>query len=269
MRVFLTCYDVRKIFLASRVGKKEVFIRNYRTGGKIKVRIGKEEIAVNGIKVSLKDILWLLNSKSVAMVENGKVYELTIHTKDGKFYRIVCNGDLDLFNLEISGFLLYSKNVPIRDLVDRVVDECKWCKSVLVFGSKLGYYSIEISKYSDVLTVEEDKNMIEVMKYNPCSEYFFRETLPYRICSIYELGDLKRYDCILYCPPPYSNTNRYYHSTPVLRRFKKMCKEKLIIDVERPMKGSHKQNITNLRSKLENLGFSVNIDWEYGLLISE
>jgi len=269
MRVFLTSYDVRKIYVASQVGKESIFIKNYEKDRKLQVKIYNDRILVENKEIPLKDILWLLNSRSVVMVDDKDIYDLTLYSNTGKFYRIVCCGDLDMFNLDVSGSLLYSKNMPIKDIINKIYDECKDFNKILVFGSKLGYYSIELSKNANVLTVEEDKNILEIMKYNPFSREFFDNKLPFRIDSIYNIERLGSFDCVIYCPPPYSNSSRYYYSSPVLKRLKRICKKKLLLDIERPMKGNFSKVIINLRSKLENLGYTVKVDEEYGLIISE
>ena len=266
---FLSHYQIRQIYIAKKLGFKNIKVS--LDLGQTKQCITIEDNFIlfpDGQKINFHDLVGLMRKNTIVMIKDNEIYEMFFKTPDGRIYKLISNGELDYPNLEISGRKLFNKDIPIKDLVKNVVDYFAKYQKILVIGAKLGYYSIALFESGkNVVVYEEDRYMLEMMKYNPLSKNFFEYKIKYRLDRIYSLKNIpeKSFDGILYCPPPFCNATRYFYSKVVYNEFYRILKPRglLLIDIELPMSITTDRLIKNTQLKLKNIKFSsIEVDKE-------
>ena len=266
---FLSHYQIRQLYIAKKLGLKKVMVSLDLNQTKQCITTENDFVIFpDGQKINLHDLISLMKKNTIVMIKNNEIYEMFFETPDGRIYKLISNGELDYPNLEISGRKLFNKYIPIKDLVRSVTEYFVKCQKILVIGTKLGYYPIALSESGkNVVVYEEDRYMLEMMKYNPLSKSFFEYKVKFKLDRLYSLRNIpeKSFDGILYCPPPFYKSTRYFYSKPVYTELYRILKSKglLLIDIEPPMALTTGRIIRNVQLKLENTKFSsIEVDKE-------
>ncbi|HIP90404.1 MAG TPA: hypothetical protein EYH22_02525, partial [Candidatus Nanopusillus sp.] len=165
---FLSHYQIRQIYIAKKLGLNSIKISLDLNKTKQYITINKDFILFpDGQRINLYNLSGLIKKNIIIMIRDNEIYEMFFKTPDSRIYKLISNGELDYPNLETSGRKLFSKDIPIKDLVRNVTDYFIKRQKILIIGAKLGYYPIALFESGkDVTVYEEDKYILEMTKYN-------------------------------------------------------------------------------------------------------
>ncbi|MEK6936643.1 MAG: hypothetical protein AABW58_01075 [Nanoarchaeota archaeon] len=155
--------ELREILKAIQESKEEIEISLDLNLTKTKVKLDKEGFYLNNKLVKLKKIKE--TDKSCYLVRNNQL-EKVQYFSDGKFYKLVPTNFRPI--LKISSNSMHKKEFLNQLRKDKLKG------LILDSGTGLGYSSIIASKTAEkVITVEIDKNVLEIAKLNPYSKDLF------------------------------------------------------------------------------------------------
>lgn len=179
MMFFLSKYQANEILKAYKRGLTEyqVSLNLGRSIDKIEISDGSV-IFPDEQRISL-DLIKKINDDSCVIVDNNKLLKIQFFSKEtNKIYRLVATSMWAPPTLEISGIRMHrtkgtnpledtlSKIDAIKPIEGRLLDTCMG----------LGYTAISAMKENatEVITVENDPNVIEIVRINPWSEELWK-----------------------------------------------------------------------------------------------
>ncbi len=157
------------------------------------------------------------DKRHVYGIRDNQIFKLAI-SSGGKMYKLTPSDGAPTF--EISGIRMHPiKGVTPESMVKRVITKLKVSKrdNVLDICTGLGYMAQESAKHgADVTTIEIDKNVIELSKFNPWSKDFWEFAEKGKIRLI--IGDAfkvvdgvgKNYSVIVHDPPRFALAGELY-----------------------------------------------------------
>jgi predicted methyltransferase len=217
--ILLSSKQAREILAGFRKGSEaEVSLDLGKTSGKAQLS-GEDVVFPDGQSINIKYIKRIVESPgTVFMVEDNEVKKLMFFSQEtNKFYKLHSTHTWPA--LEISGVLMHriKGTDPKRDAEEKINILSPVSGSVLDTCCGLGYTAILASKTADsVVTVENDKNVLELAKMNPFSQGLF-DTGKIRIVQ----GDVSReiqgfkdasFDLVIHDPPTLGLAGGLYSS---------------------------------------------------------
>jgi len=182
-----------------------------------------------------------------------------------KFYQLVPTATIPV--LRISGVPMqrFTKIDPLEDTLSKI-KALKPKGIVLDTCTGLGYtaiYSAKKSNVKKVITIEKDKNVIEIAKLNPASsELFENPKIELIIGDSFEI--IKKFhdesfDCILHDPPTFVMAPELY-SLPFYKEMYRVLKKRSMLWHYCPEPGKLKKKTklkTRINSNLKKVSFVV------------
>ncbi|WP_297534646.1 methyltransferase domain-containing protein [Thermococcus sp.] len=209
---FITFREARRLLLSKATGVNLNLRKTNRTW-EIK-REGDEFIFPDGTRVS-KDVIERIarDEDSVYFVKNGGVYKAAIAGEH--YYKLVPTIPP---TIEINGIRMHrTKGVnPLQDTRNKVnAVRPKEGETVLDTCMGLGYTAIEASKRGAyVITIERDKNVIELAKINPWSRELFTggkiQVIHGDAFEVVRKFRDESFDVIIHDPPRFSLAGQLY-----------------------------------------------------------
>ncbi len=175
MRFIISKYQVKTILDSYSKGLNEISISLNlgKTEGNIKFT-GDNVLFPDGQYIPIKEIRKILNTDSCVLVGNNNLLKVQFYSPETrKTYKLVATGEKTPPTLSISGIRMHRvKDVnPLEDTISKIESISPIKGRVLDTCMGLGYTAIMASKNSDeVITVENDPNVIEIARINPWSE---------------------------------------------------------------------------------------------------
>lgn len=265
--IVISHFQARKIFYAWKLGKK--FVESSFDLGKTKERIEiKDDFAIGSKgKININILKEIIKDKRSVYLINKEIYKVQFFSEEtGKFYKLVPTGEFTPPTLEISGIHMHRiKGIdPLTDTLSKLklIKEYK-DKVILDSCTGLGYsaiYSIKLGA-REVITVEKDKNVIEIAKYNPWSEELFKDEriklyIEDVVKKVKEFED-EYFDIIIHDPPRFTYRTSYLYSRNLYKEFYRVLKEggEIIHYIGKPRYISGFKLYKNVMKKLTEIGF--------------
>ncbi len=210
---FLTARDARRLLLSKGTVRLNLDLRKTSRTWEI-AREGEEFIFPDGTRVSREIVEKIARDEgSVYFVKNGGVYKAAIAGEG--FYKLVPTIPP---TIEINGIRMHrTKNTnPLRDTRSKVdTVKPREGETVLDTCMGLGYTAIEASKRGAyVITIEKDKNVIELAKINPWSRELFTggriQVIHGDAFEVVKKFNDESFDVIIHDPPRFSLAGQLY-----------------------------------------------------------
>jgi len=259
MRWLLTSFTAKKIL------KKEERVSLDLGLSKRRMKVDKEVIFPDNQKLSIEKVEKIARDRrSVYFLEDEVLYKAQFFDeKTGKFYKLVVVEEESPPTVEISGIHMHRiKNTnPLKDTEKKVF-------SIPIGGvgldicTGLGYTAIMASKRCDkVITIEKDRNVLEIAKLNPWSTEVFTSNKIEVILSdaFYLLPALrKKFDFIIHDPPRYSMAPELYSHDFYVSLYNALKKGGHMFHYTgKPEMKKGKKILKNIKIRLEKTGFAV------------
>ena len=172
-----------------------------------------DNIWIRGYKYSYNK-LRKINKGFIYALDKGSIYPLSFF-KDGLFYKLYPIAFNKAPTLEISGIKMHRVvNIdPWTDAQKKVeLLRIRKVEKVLDICTGLGYTAIHAYNYSpDVITIEIDKNVLDMATYNPWSKGL--ENIDIVLGDAFEIIKLMEessFDVIIHDPPRFSRAGQLY-----------------------------------------------------------
>ncbi|WP_297512186.1 methyltransferase domain-containing protein [Thermococcus sp.] len=210
---FLTARDARRMLLSRGAVRLNLDLRKTNRTWEV-TREGDEFIFPDGTRVS-RDVIERIarDEGSVYFVKEGGVYKAAIAGEG--FYKLVPTIPP---TIEINGIRMHrTKGVnPLQDTRNKVnTVKPKEGETVLDTCMGLGYTAIEASKRGAyVITIEKDKNVIELAKINPWSRELFTggkiQVIHGDAFEVVKKFNDESFDVVIHDPPRFSLAGQLY-----------------------------------------------------------
>ena len=161
----ISSQDLRKINDSIKNNLREVEVSLDLGITKEKIKISKEGFYIKNNLIKIKKIKE--TDKSCYIITKNKIEKVQFFS-DSNLYKLIPTKNKPI--LKISGTSMHKK-----EFVERIKKE-KLKGIILDSGTGLGYTAIEASKTAEkIITIEFDKNVIEITKINPYSKDLFKK----------------------------------------------------------------------------------------------
>ncbi|NJE85344.1 methyltransferase domain-containing protein [Thermococcus sp. CX2] len=211
---FLTAQDARRLLFAKGGARLNLDLRKTGRSWLITVE-GDEFVFPDGTRVDRKTIERIArDSESLYFIKAGGVYKAAIASEEG-FFKLVPTIPP---TIEINGIRMHrTKDVnPLQDTLSKVnTVKPREGEAVLDTCMGLGYTAIETAKRGAyVITIEKDRNVIELARINPWSQELFRsqniQVIHGDAFEVVKRFNDESFDVIIHDPPRFSLAGQLY-----------------------------------------------------------
>lgn len=223
-------------------------------------------ISFDGFRLKLTDVTPSENDRIVLVEDQGKIYEVALHTEKG-FYKLKAVGEDKAPTLEINGIHMHRivGTDPWKDSMSKVVAaKVKRGNVVLDTCTGLGYTAILscMRGASLVYTFEVDENVVWIAERNPWSRGLSSGGVNIFLADItravYDLP-AEFFHRVIHDPPRFSSTTGDLYGLDFYRELYRVLKEKGVLFhyTGEPRRHGPHSVLKGIKERLERAGFKV------------
>ncbi len=235
------------------------------------VYVEDSHLVLDGYRYNVEELLQEVGEGDIYILGGGRYGRLAYY-RDGLYYRLYAPMPYTAPTIEISGIKMHRVVgiTPWRDAYSKVsLLRLRRGDKVLDTCTGLGYTAIHsLHRGAEVVTVEVDRNVLDMAKYNPWSDDLV--DIPIILGDVAEVvGELPResFDAVIHDPPRFSRAGELY-SLDFYKSLARVLRRggRLVHYVGQPRYKSGVDMAGGVMKRLRRAGFRPTRIWEHGVI---